>query len=67
MLYKELKRPLAARRIPMEQLLRDESLDFFHSGSARKTRFRTENSCPLLPPLEPLALVLAETLAKMSA
>jgi guanine deaminase len=28
-IYKELKRPLAARRIPMEQLLRDESLEIF--------------------------------------
>ena len=28
-IYKELKRPLAARRIPMEQLLRDESREIF--------------------------------------
>src|ERR1700740_3757429 len=29
LIYKELKRQLAARRIPMEQLLRDESLEIF--------------------------------------
>ena len=28
-IYEELKRPLDARRIPMEQLLRDESLEIF--------------------------------------
>jgi guanine deaminase len=28
-IYQELKRPLAARRMPMEQLLRDESLAIF--------------------------------------
>ena len=28
-IYEELKRPLAARRVPMEQLLRDESLAIF--------------------------------------
>jgi guanine deaminase len=29
LIYEELKRPLAARRVPMEQLLRDESLAIF--------------------------------------
>jgi tRNA(Arg) A34 adenosine deaminase TadA len=41
LIYEELKRPLAARRMPMEQLLRDESLAIFSlwKGQEKKTPY----------------------------